>query len=101
MRACRRTGPARGARLKERRPTSNHNLALCRVVSLRSEEALRNEFVRFGGLSWLGARRGRAYKEREHIFTVKIHGRNPPAGRHYAGLPACIRLIYSTVTAGR
>lgn len=35
------------------RPTSNHNLALCRVVCRGSEEAVGNEFVRFGGLSCL------------------------------------------------
>lgn len=71
----------RGREREEDPETSNHNLALCRVVSLRSEEALRNEFVRFGGLSWARARVEAAYKERaEHIFTVKIHGRESLRG---------------------
>lgn len=49
------------------RPTSNHNLALCRVVlwCVGSEEAVENEFVRFGGLSCLRVsacvQRARAY----------------------------------------
>ena len=34
------------------------------------------------------------YKERGHIFTVEIHVRIHE--RRYAGLPTCIRLIYST-----
>ena len=48
------------------RPTSNHNLVLCRVVCRGSEEAVGNEFVRFAGLSCLRVsavriKRARAY----------------------------------------
>lgn len=75
------------------RPTSNHNLALCRVV------------CRVGRSGWkrvcsfrriiLPPRLGLCtYKERGHIFTVEIHVRIHE--RRYAGLPTCIRLIYST-----
>lgn len=56
-----------GGREEERNTTSNHNLALCRVVSLRLEEALRNEFVRFGGLSCLCALQDRVQRTRAYF----------------------------------
>lgn len=76
------------------RPTSNHNLVLCRVVCRGSEEAVGNEFVRFAGLSCLRVS-ACVYKESAGIFSrlkfmVRIRE------RRYAGLPTCIRLIYST-----
>lgn len=88
MRVCRRTQRDwRGEREREkeregekkRNPTSNHNLALCRVVSLRLEEALRNEFVRFGGLSCPCARRRDRVQRNASIFSrlkfmAGIHG---------------------------
>lgn len=55
-----------GERERQGRPTSNHNLVLCRVVCRGSEEAVGNEFVRFAGLSCLRVsavriKRARAY----------------------------------------
>lgn len=63
-----REGGEREREKGEGSPTSNHNLALCRVVSLRLEEALRNEFVRFGGLSCLCARRDRVQRTQAYFY---------------------------------
>lgn len=87
-------GRNEGWRRGRGRPTSNHNLVLCRVVCRGSEEAVGNEFVRFAGLSCLRVS-ACVYKESAGIFSrlkfmVRIRE------RRYAGLPTCIRLIYST-----
>lgn len=77
-------GERKGRREGKRNPTSNHNVALCRVVSTLGRSALRNEFVRFGGLSCLPAclparaSGPRTKSARAHFhgskFTARIHG---------------------------